>query len=125
LLNIKQVQQARKWDLHRTIVAEHLQRIGVETRLRGIPSSQLDEAIRLYKSGWSCQQLADRFSCDDETVRQTLKRNGVSLHGHGNATARVKRTFALTHCSSLSMSQTASSRWDSQRALPDSAPDFK
>ena len=33
--------------------------------------------IRLYGDGWSCQRLAERYGCDDETVRQSLKRLGV------------------------------------------------
>jgi DNA-directed RNA polymerase specialized sigma24 family protein len=36
--------------------------------------------IHLYVAeGWSCQKLAERFDCDDETVRQALKRAGVVL----------------------------------------------
>jgi hypothetical protein len=60
-------------------VAEHLRRAGVEVRRRGIPTEKLDEAIRLYREGWSCWRLAKRYECDDETVGQTLKRAGVTL----------------------------------------------
>jgi transposase-like protein len=70
---------AQRWGLHRTTVAEHLRRAGVEVKQRGIPREWLDEALRLYEDGWSCQLLAERFGCDDETVRQTLKRHGVQL----------------------------------------------
>jgi DNA-directed RNA polymerase specialized sigma24 family protein len=45
----------------------------------GIPTERLDEVIRLYGDGWSCQRLAERYGCDDETVRQSLKRMGVRL----------------------------------------------
>jgi hypothetical protein len=38
---------AKRWRLHRTTVAEHLRRAGVEIRQRGIPLEKLDEAIRL------------------------------------------------------------------------------
>jgi hypothetical protein len=68
---------AKRWGLHRTTVAEHLRSAGVEIRQRGIPTDQLDEAIRLYQEGWSCQRLADRYKCDDETVRQSLKKQGI------------------------------------------------
>jgi hypothetical protein len=70
---------ARQWGLHRTTVAEQLRRAGVEIRQRGIPLEKLDEAIRLYEKGWSCVRLAELYNCDDETVRQTLRRAGVRL----------------------------------------------
>jgi DNA-directed RNA polymerase specialized sigma24 family protein len=44
-----------------------------------VPAALLDEAIRLYGDGWSCQRLAERYGCDAETVRQALKRAGVRL----------------------------------------------
>ncbi len=70
---------AAGWSLHRTTVAAHLRRAGVQLRRQGVPSEQLGEAIRLYRTGWSCQRLAERYGCDDETVRQSLKRGGVTL----------------------------------------------
>jgi hypothetical protein len=48
-------------------------------RHRGIPAKILEEVIRLYSQGWSCQRLADRYDCDDETVRQSLRRAGITL----------------------------------------------
>jgi len=44
---------------------------------------RLDEVIRLYGNGWSCQRLAERYGCDDETVRQSLKRLGVRAEAVG------------------------------------------
>ena len=70
---------AKQWHLHRTTVAEQLRRAGVEIRQRGIPVERLDEAIRLYGEGWSCQRLAERYGCDDETVRQALKQHRVQM----------------------------------------------
>jgi hypothetical protein len=70
---------AKRWQLHRTTVAEHLQRAGISVRQRGIPVAQLDDAIGLYREGWSCQRWAERYDCDDETVRQTLRRAGITL----------------------------------------------
>ena len=70
---------AARWGLHRTTVASHLRRAGVALRRQGVPADRLDEAVRLYAEGWSCQRLAERFDCDDETVRQALKRTGVQL----------------------------------------------
>jgi uncharacterized protein (DUF433 family) len=70
---------AARWEIHRTTVAAQLRRAGVELRRRGIPVEELPEAIRLYGEGWSCQRLAARYGCDDETVRQVLKRTGLIL----------------------------------------------
>jgi hypothetical protein len=61
---------ARSWRLHRTTMAAHLRRAGVAARHRGTPIAQLGEAERLYGEEWSCQRLAERYGCDDETVRQ-------------------------------------------------------
>ena len=70
---------ASRWDLHRTTVAAHMRRAGVELRRHGVPADRLDEAVRLYNEGWSLQRLAERYDCDEETVRQALKRAGVRL----------------------------------------------
>jgi hypothetical protein len=55
------LQLAKSWHLHRTTVAEHLRRAGVAVRQRGLPAERLDEAVRLYAEGWSCQRLAQRL----------------------------------------------------------------
>ena len=55
------------------------QAAGSALRQQGVPDALLDEAIRLYNDGSSCQRLAERYDCDAETVRQTLKRAGVKL----------------------------------------------
>jgi len=70
---------AARWGLHRTTVAAHVRRAGVELRRQGVPADRLYEAVRLYNEGWSLQRLAERYDCDEETVRQALKRAGVRL----------------------------------------------
>lgn len=70
---------AARWRTHRTTVAGHLRRAGVELRRQGVPADRLDEAVQLYSEGWSLQRLAERYGCDDETVRQTLLRAGVHM----------------------------------------------
>ncbi len=70
---------AVRWQVHRTSVAGHLRRAGVELRRQGLSDEQLSEAARLYGEGWSLQRLAERYSCDDETVRAYLKRAGVRM----------------------------------------------
>lgn len=70
---------AERWDLHRTTVANHLRRRGVQLRREGLTSAAVTEALRLHEEGWSLQRLAERLVCDAETVRQALKRAGVLL----------------------------------------------
>ncbi len=70
---------AAQWGLHRTTVAGHLKRVGVELRRQGVPAERMDEAVRLYGEGWSLERLAERYDCDDETVRGALKRCGAPL----------------------------------------------
>lgn len=70
---------AAQWDLHRTTVAAHLRRAGVELRRQGLSDGQLVEGGQLYSQGWSLQRLADRYSCDAETIRQQLKAVGVIM----------------------------------------------
>jgi DNA-directed RNA polymerase specialized sigma24 family protein len=70
---------AARWDMHRTTVGSHLRQAGVQLRRQGVPDPLLDEAIRLYNDGWSCQRLVERYTCDAESVRQALKRARVPL----------------------------------------------
>lgn len=70
---------ANSFQVHRTTIAGHLRRLNVPLRRQGLPDEQLAEAVSLYGVGWSCQRLAERYHCCDETVRQTLRRAGVNL----------------------------------------------
>jgi DNA-directed RNA polymerase specialized sigma24 family protein len=70
---------AERWGPHRTTVAGHLRRDEVALRRQEVPTERLDEASRLYGEGWSCQRLAERCDCDEETVREDLERSGVRL----------------------------------------------
>ncbi len=70
---------ATRWGVHRTTVAGHLGQADVSLRLQGVPANRIEEAVRLYGEGWSCERLAERYNCDDETVRQALKLAGVRL----------------------------------------------
>jgi hypothetical protein len=57
----------------------HLSRARVTLRRQGISADRIADAVRMYGEGWSCQRLAERFHCDDETVRKSLKEAGVTL----------------------------------------------
>jgi DNA-binding CsgD family transcriptional regulator len=70
---------ALNYGVHRGTVADHLRRSGVTIRPKGLNGAQVDEAVRLYISGWSLVKIAERMGCDGETVRTELKRHGVSM----------------------------------------------
>ncbi len=70
---------AKRHRIHRTTVAHWLKINHCELRRQGMSDDQIVEVMRLYAEGWSCQRLAERYDCDDETVRQSLKRSGVVL----------------------------------------------
>ncbi len=70
---------AERWCVHRGTVANHLREAGAEIRTRGLPSEQVSEAVRMYGDGLSLRQLAARYDCDYETVRQALLRARVVL----------------------------------------------
>lgn len=72
-------QLAQTWAMHRTTVAAQLRKAGVELRRQGVPDERLQEAVRLYAEGWSLQRLAERYGCDAETVRTTLKLQDVRM----------------------------------------------
>ncbi len=48
-------------------------------RRQGMSEDQVRQAVRLYGEGWSLQRLAERYGCDDETVRTHLKQTGVRM----------------------------------------------
>ena len=83
-----------------TTVAGHLRQEGVPLRRQGMPTERIVEAIRLYSEGWSCQRLAERYDCDDETFRQTLKRAGSRYGDRGNG-RDLAHVYASMACGPL------------------------
>lgn len=56
-----------------------LEEYGVQLRNQGVPPDQLDEIIRLYRSGLSLAKVAASFGCSAETARRALMAAGVRL----------------------------------------------
>ncbi len=52
---------------------------GVPRRPWGLSPEQVDEAIRLYASGWSLTRIGEHFGKDHTVVRSALQRAGVSV----------------------------------------------
>lgn len=51
----------------------------VVVRRQPLTAEQVSEAARLYESGLSLSQVAERLQVNQETMRMPLLKNGVSL----------------------------------------------
>lgn len=68
---------------NRTTVSAILARAGIEPRQHGLTDAHLQEAARRYADGETCAVLARHFRTDPETVRQALRRAGVTMRRPG------------------------------------------
>ncbi len=78
-------QLAETFRVHRTTVAKLLVDAGIR-RPRSLTPEQVQEAIRLYADGWSCEHIGQHFGRDHSTIWLALKRADVKLrdtHGRG------------------------------------------
>lgn len=69
---------AGRFGIHRTTVMTHLDRHGVERRTGNV-QRRIDEALRLYESGWSLARIGTEFGVNAETARRALRGAGVSM----------------------------------------------
>lgn len=60
-------------------VSQVLKRHGVMLRRRSLAPVQIDEAVRLYESGWSLARIARKFDVDPTTVHNRLRERGVRM----------------------------------------------
>lgn len=67
------------YSLGKGTVLSILEQHGVKMRGQGIPDDQVDEVIRLYRSGYSLMRLGQQLDCSAESVRQVLLGVGVTL----------------------------------------------
>jgi hypothetical protein len=63
--------------IDRRTVSEILRREGVAMRWRGLDAEQVDEAVQLYRDGWSLARIGGRMSTDPTTVLARLRERGV------------------------------------------------
>jgi hypothetical protein len=71
-------QLAQAFEVHRTTVARLLADNGVR-RPRSLTKHEIAESIKLYRRGWSCQRIGEKFGRDDGTIWLALKKAGVQL----------------------------------------------
>jgi transposase-like protein len=73
---------AAEYGVKRESISKLLRREGVEIRLRRqMSQEQIDEAVRLYRSGLSLQQIGTRLGWDHNTIYRHLKKRGVTMRG--------------------------------------------
>jgi AraC-like DNA-binding protein len=74
---------ASEFQISRTTVMKHVERAGAPRR-RGVILEHLDEARRLYESGWSLAKVGEHFGVDASTVGYTFRKSEVPRHDpHG------------------------------------------
>ncbi|WP_433576779.1 helix-turn-helix domain-containing protein [Nocardia brasiliensis] len=72
-------QLATKYSISRGTVSKHLRAMGIEMRMKGLSSEQIEEAVRLYGQGWSLMRIAGQLGVDHGTVWKRLRERGVRM----------------------------------------------
>lgn len=70
---------AKKYDIHRATVADHLAFHGVAKRARGLMPDQITEASDRYRTGESLASLGRAYSVSADTIRKGLCSSGVKM----------------------------------------------
>ncbi len=86
LAGVSVPQLSERYEIHRTTVVAHLDRLGVARRGNQCKLTDEDvrEAVRLYQRGWSTLRLGQHFNVNPETARKALHRAGLTLRGSRN-----------------------------------------
>ncbi|MGH4007490.1 MAG: hypothetical protein ACRDTH_04870 [Pseudonocardiaceae bacterium] len=75
-----------RFGIDRRTVSAILHRHGVDMHRRGLSPDQVDDAIRLYNSGWSLARIGERLSVNPTTVLNRLREREISTRDtHGRS----------------------------------------
>ncbi len=77
-----------KFGIDRRTVSAILHRNNIPMRRRGLASEQIDQAIELYKQGWSLARVARHLAVDPATVLNRLGKRGVRTRDTHGRTRR-------------------------------------
>jgi hypothetical protein len=66
-----------RFSIDRRTVSAILHRHGVDMRQHGLSPSQVDDASRLYNSGWSLAKIGEHLRVDPTTVLNQLRKRGI------------------------------------------------
>ena len=78
---------AKVYELHRATVARHVGRAGKTRPV--MTEEQIDEAVGLYREGWTLHNLGQRLGVAHQTIRRVLVERAVTIRpgGRGKAAA--------------------------------------
>jgi hypothetical protein len=68
---------AKVYDLHRTTVARHVARAGKTRPV--MTEAQIDEAVVLYRDGWTLHNVGQHLGVADQTIRRVLIERTVTI----------------------------------------------
>lgn len=75
-----------RFGIDRRTVSAILHQFDVPMRRRGLSPSQVDEAIHLYRLGWSLARVGEHLDVDPTTVLNRLQERGIRTRDtHGRA----------------------------------------
>jgi transposase-like protein len=77
---------AKIYDLHRTTIARHIARAGKTRPV--MTETQIDEAVRLYRDGWTLHNLGQHLGVADQTVRRVLVERAVAIRAGAGRSRR-------------------------------------
>jgi DNA-binding transcriptional regulator LsrR (DeoR family) len=72
---------AKVYDLHRTTVARHVARAGKTRPV--MTEAQIDEAVVLYRDGWTLHNVGQHLGVADQTIRRVLIERTVTIRAGG------------------------------------------
>lgn len=85
-------QLARRLNIHRGTVKDHLHRAGIEIRPGAqskLNEADKDEIVKLYEGGLSIHKIALQFGVTDNPVHHALRERRVKIRdAHGRAPSR-------------------------------------
>ncbi|MFI6774251.1 hypothetical protein [Nocardia sp. NPDC050412] len=77
---------SNRFGVDRRTISAILHRHDVPMRRRGLSPDQTDEAIRLYRLGWSLARVGKHFAVDPTTMLNRLRQRGVRTRDtHGRS----------------------------------------
>jgi DNA invertase Pin-like site-specific DNA recombinase len=74
-------ERAKAYRLHRTTVAGHVARAGKTRPV--MTEAQIDEAVLLYRDGWTLHDVGRRLGVADQTIRRVLVERAVTTRSGG------------------------------------------
>ncbi len=78
---------AKVYDLHRTTVAKHVARAGKTRPVMTV--AQIDEAVLLYRDGWTLHNVGQHLGVADQTIRRVLVERTVTIRPGGRQKVAV------------------------------------